>query len=42
MNFRFAILPDRNGGMRPGIFEDAVTQKLNLLQPAFGKSPPAI
>ena len=33
-DFHFAILPDRNGGMRPGIFEDAVA-KINLLQPAF-------
>lgn len=33
-DFHFAILPDRNGGMRPGIFEDAVA-KMNLLQPAF-------
>ena len=32
--FHFAILPDRNGGMRPGIFDDAIS-KLNLLQPAF-------
>lgn len=33
-DFRFAILPDRNGGMRPGIFEDAI-EKIKLLQPAF-------
>ncbi|MEO6992049.1 MAG: metallophosphoesterase, partial [Lacunisphaera sp.] len=33
-DFRFAILPDRNGGMRPGIFEDAIA-KIELLQPAF-------
>ncbi len=33
-DFRFAILPDRNGGMRPGIFEDAIA-KVKLLQPAF-------
>jgi hypothetical protein len=33
-DFRFAILPDRNGGMRPGVFEDAV-EKIKLLQPAF-------
>lgn len=32
--FRFAILPDRSGGMRPGVFESAVA-KLNLLQPEF-------
>ncbi len=32
--FRFAIVSDRNGGMRPGIFRDAV-HKLNLLQPEF-------
>ena len=33
-DFRFAILPDRNGGMRPGVFEDAIA-KTKLLQPAF-------
>lgn len=33
-DFRFAILPDRNGGMRPGVFEEAVG-KVKLLQPAF-------
>ncbi|MEZ5276576.1 MAG: metallophosphoesterase [Opitutaceae bacterium] len=32
--FRFAILADRNGGMRPGVFEDAV-DKVNCLQPDF-------
>lgn len=32
--FRFAILPDRNGGMRPGVFEDAIA-KVKMLQPAF-------
>jgi hypothetical protein len=32
--FHFAILPDRNGGMRPGVFEDAIA-KVKLLQPAF-------
>jgi hypothetical protein len=32
--FRFAILPDRTGGMRPGVFETAIG-KLNLLQPEF-------
>jgi len=33
-NFQFAIVTDRTGGPRPGIFEDAV-RKLNLLQPEF-------
>lgn len=33
-NFQFAIVTDRTGGHRPGIFEDAVN-KLNLLQPEF-------
>lgn len=33
-NFQFAIVSDRSGGIRPGIFEDAV-EKLNLLQPEF-------
>ncbi len=33
-NFHFAIVADRTGGMRPGIFEDAIV-KLNLLQPEF-------
>lgn len=32
--FRFGIISDRTGGMRPGIFEDAV-DKLELLQPEF-------
>ena len=32
--FQFAIVTDRTGGMRPGVFEAAV-EKLNLLQPAF-------
>lgn len=32
--FRFAILPDRTGGNRPDVFEDAIA-KLNLLQPEF-------
>ena len=32
--FRFAIVSDRNGGMRPGVFEKAI-DKLNLLQPEF-------
>ncbi len=33
-NFQFAIVTDRTGGHRPGIFESAVG-KLNLLQPEF-------
>jgi hypothetical protein len=33
-NFQFAVVTDRTGGMRPGVFEDAV-RKLNLLQPEF-------
>lgn len=33
-NFQFAIVSDRNGGSRPGVFEDAV-RKVNLLQPEF-------
>lgn len=33
-DFRFAILPDRTGGIRPGVFEDAIA-KIKLLQPAF-------
>jgi hypothetical protein len=32
--FQFAIVTDRTGGHRPGIFEDGV-DKLNLLQPEF-------
>ena len=32
--FQFAIVSDRAGSARPGIFEDAVS-KLNLLQPEF-------
>ncbi|MEN8120747.1 MAG: metallophosphoesterase, partial [Bacteroidota bacterium] len=32
--FQFAIIPDRTGGHRPGVFMDAVN-KLNLLQPEF-------
>ncbi|MCG8374137.1 MAG: metallophosphoesterase, partial [Balneolales bacterium] len=32
--FRFAIISDRTGGMRAGIFEDAI-QKIELLQPEF-------
>ena len=33
-NFQFAIVTDRTGGHRPGVFEDAM-RKLNLLQPEF-------
>ncbi len=33
-NFQFAIVTDRTGGHRPGVFLDGV-QKLNLLQPEF-------
>ncbi len=33
-NFQFAIVSDRTGGHRPGVFGRAV-QKLNLLQPEF-------
>jgi len=33
-NFQFVILSDRNGGSRPGVFEDAI-QKINLMQPEF-------
>ncbi|MBN1479882.1 hypothetical protein EH223_18400 [candidate division KSB1 bacterium] len=33
-NFQFAIVSDRTGGARPGVFEDAV-DKLNLLYPEF-------
>jgi hypothetical protein len=33
-NFQFAILADRTGDMRPGVFADAV-EKLNLLRPEF-------
>ena len=32
--FQFAIVTDRTGGTRPGIFMDAVN-KLNLMQPEF-------
>lgn len=32
--FQFAIVTDRTGGHRPGVFEDAIN-KLNLLQPEF-------
>lgn len=33
-NFQFAIVTDRTGGHRPGVFLDGV-KKLNLLQPEF-------
>jgi len=33
-HFQFAIVSDRNGGERPGVFESAMG-KLNLLQPEF-------
>ena len=33
-NFQFAVVTDRTGGHRPGVFEDAI-RKLNLLQPEF-------
>ena len=33
-NFQFAIVSDRTGGHREGVFEDAI-DKLNLLQPEF-------
>jgi len=33
-NFQFAIVSDRTGEHRPGVFADAV-QKLNLLKPEF-------
>ncbi|MFN8854088.1 MAG: hypothetical protein ACK50P_00890, partial [Planctomycetaceae bacterium] len=33
-DFQFAIVTDRTGGRRPGIFTEAV-RKLNLLQPEF-------
>ncbi|MEX2309767.1 MAG: PA14 domain-containing protein [Pirellulales bacterium] len=33
-NFKFAIVSDRAGGVRPGVFEDAM-KKLNLLLPEF-------
>ncbi|HUU70630.1 MAG TPA: metallophosphoesterase [Planctomycetota bacterium] len=32
--FRFAVMADRTGAARPGVFEEAV-EKLNLLQPDF-------
>ncbi len=33
-NFQFAIVTDRTGGHRPGVFPSAC-RKLNLLQPEF-------
>jgi hypothetical protein len=33
-NFQFAVVTDRTGGPRPGVFEDAV-KKLNWLMPEF-------
>jgi hypothetical protein len=33
-NFQFAVVADRTGGRRPGVFTDAVS-KLNLMQPEF-------
>ncbi len=33
-NFQFGIMSDRQGGNRPGVFEDGV-KKLNLMQPEF-------
>ena len=33
-NFQFAIISDRTGGMRDGVFKEAV-RKINLLQPEF-------
>jgi hypothetical protein len=33
-NFQFAVVSDRTGGARPGVFEDGV-RKINLLQPEF-------
>ncbi|MGQ0636548.1 MAG: metallophosphoesterase family protein [Planctomycetaceae bacterium] len=33
-NFQFAVVSDRTGGVRPGVFAQAV-RKLNLLQPEF-------
>ena len=34
MNFQFAIVSDRTGGSRPGVFKKAMLQ-INLLQPEF-------
>ncbi len=33
-NFQFAIVSDRQGGMRPGIFEKGI-EKINLIMPEF-------
>jgi len=33
-DFRFVIMADRTGGLRPGVFKDAV-EKVNLLRPDF-------
>jgi hypothetical protein len=33
-HFQFIVVSDRTGGVRPGVFEDAV-RKINLLQPEF-------
>lgn len=33
-NFQFVVVSDRTGGVRPGVFEEAV-RKINLLQPEF-------
>jgi hypothetical protein len=33
-NFKFAIVSDRAGGVRPGVFRDAM-EKLNLIMPEF-------
>jgi len=33
-HFQFVVVSDRTGGVRPGVFEDAV-RKINLLQPEF-------
>jgi len=33
-NFQFLIVTDRNGGNRPGVFEQGI-EKINLLQPEF-------
>lgn len=33
-HFQFLVVSDRTGGMRPGVFEEAV-RKINLLQPEF-------
>jgi 3',5'-cyclic AMP phosphodiesterase CpdA len=33
-NFQFAIISDRTGGNRPGVYEEGIA-KLNLLQPEF-------